>query len=249
MERNKTERVDDLHIQNYRIIQNKEGFCFGMDAVLLSDFAKVKEAETVLDMGTGTGIIPILLEAKTKGKAYMGLEIQEEFVDMARRSVQMNGQADKVTILHGDIKEAAQLFPLSTFDVITSNPPYMNSGKGLMNPSSAKAIARHEVLCSLEDVIYNASKLLRVGGRFYMVHRPQRLMEIFATLKKHRLEPKQIRMVHSYAHKEATMVLIEAIRGGNPLLKVHPPLIIYSDKNQYSSEIYKIYGKELPTNE
>ncbi len=206
MERNKTERVDDLHIQNYRIIQNKEGFCFGMDAVLLSDFAKVKEAETVLDMGTGTGIIPILLEAKTKGKAYMGLEIQEEFVDMARRSVQMNGQADKVTILHGDIKEAAQLFPLSTFDVITSNPPYMNSGKGLMNPSSAKAIARHEVLCSLEDVIYNASKLLRVGGRFYMVHRPQRLMEIFATLKKHRLEPKQIRMVHSYAHKEATMV-------------------------------------------
>ncbi len=249
MERNKTERVDDLHIQNYRIIQNKEGFCFGMDAVLLSDFAKVKEAETVLDMGTGTGIIPILLEAKTKGKAYMGLEIQEEFVDMARRSVQMNGQADKVTILHGDIKEAAQLFPLSTFDVITSNPPYMNSGKGLMNPSSAKAIARHEILCSLEDVIYNASKLLRVGGRFYMVHRPQRLMEIFATLKKHRLEPKQIRMVHSYAHKEATMVLIEAIRGGNPLLKVHPPLIIYSDKNQYSSEIYKIYGKELPTNE
>lgn len=249
MERNKTERVDDLHIQNYRIIQNKEGFCFGMDAVLLSDFAKVKEAETVLDMGTGTGIIPILLEAKTKGKAYMGLEIQEEFVDMARRSVQMNGQADKVTILHGDIKEAAQLFPLSTFDVITSNPPYMNSGKGLMNPSSAKAIARHEVLCSLEDVIYNASKLLRVGGRFYMVHRPQRLMEIFATLKKHRLEPKQIRMVHSYVHKEATMVLIEAIRGGNPLLKVHPPLIIYSDKNQYSSEIYKIYGKELPTNE
>ncbi len=249
MERNKTERVDDLHIQNYRIIQNKEGFCFGMDAVLLSDFAKVKEAETVLDMGTGTGIIPILLEAKTKGKAYMGLEIQEEFVDMARRSVQMNGQADKVTILHGDIKEAAQLFPLSTFDVITSNPPYMNSGKGLMNPSSAKAIARHEVLCSLEDVIYNASKLLRVGGRFYMVHRPQRLMEIFATLKKHRLEPKQIRMVHSYAHKEATMVLIEAIRGGNPLLKVHSPLIIYSDKNQYSSEIYKIYGKELPTNE
>ncbi|WZL81559.1 tRNA1(Val) (adenine(37)-N6)-methyltransferase [Vallitaleaceae bacterium 9-2] len=249
MERNKTERVDDLHIQNYRIIQNKEGFCFGMDAVLLSDFAKVKEAETVLDMGTGTGIIPILLEAKTKGKTYMGLEIQEEFVDMARRSVQMNGQADKVTILHGDIKEAAQLFPLSTFDVITSNPPYMNSGKGLMNPSSAKAIARHEVLCSLEDVIYNASKLLRVGGRFYMVHRPQRLMEIFATLKKYRLEPKQIRMVHSYAHKEATMVLIEAIRGGNPLLKVHPPLIIYSDKNQYSSEIYKIYGKELPTNE
>ncbi len=249
MERNKTERVDDLHIQNYRIIQNKEGFCFGIDAVLLSDFAKVKEAETVLDMGTGTGIIPILLEAKTKGKTYMGLEIQEEFVDMARRSVQMNGQADKVTILHGDIKEAAQLFPLSTFDVITSNPPYMNSGKGLMNPSSAKAIARHEVLCSLEDVIYNASKLLRVGGRFYMVHRPQRLMEIFATLKKYRLEPKQIRMVHSYAHKEATMVLIEAIRGGNPLLKVHPPLIIYSDKNQYSSEIYKIYGKELPTNE
>jgi len=248
MELRETERIDDLHIKDYRIIQNRDGFCFGMDAVLLSDFTRVKEAESLLDLGTGTGIIPILLEAKTAGRHFYGLEIQEDFVDMASRSVTMNGQEEKISIIHGDIKEAAQLFPLSSFDVITSNPPYMNSGKGLTNPSSIKAIARHEVLCSLDDVIYNASRLLNVGGRFYMVHRPQRLMEILETLKKHRLEPKQLRMVHSYVEKEASMVLIEAIRGGKPLLKVHPPLIIYSDKNQYSREIYQIYGKELPSN-
>ena len=248
MELRETERIDDLHIKDYRIIQNKDGFCFGMDAVLLSDFTKVKLAESVLDLGTGTGIIPILLEAKNSGSQYIGLEIQQDFVDMATRSVSMNKREDKISIIHGDIKEAAKLFPLSSFDVITSNPPYMNTGKGLTNPSSVKAIARHEVLCSLDDVIYNASRLLRVGGRFYMVHRPQRLMEILETLKKHGLEPKQLRMVHSYMHKEATMVLIEAIRGGNPLLKVLPPLIIYSDKNQYSTEIYQIYGKELPSN-
>ncbi len=244
MEIKGTERIDMLHLHHYRIIQNKEGFCFGIDAVLLSDFAKVKQGENVLDLGTGTGIIPILMEGKTEGNRYVGLEIQEDFVDMARRSIHMNKQEEKIEIIHGDIKGAVKLFPLSSFDVITSNPPYMNTGKGLVNPTSAKAIARHEILCSLEDVIYNGARLLRVGGRFYMIHRPQRLMEILETLRKHNLEPKTLRMVHSYRDTEATMVLIESIRGGKPFLKVQPPLIIYADKNQYSTEIHQIYGKE-----
>jgi len=242
MKLRENERIDDLHIKDYRIIQNTKGFCFGMDAVLLSGFATVKEGEIHLDLGTGTGIIPILLEAKGNGKSYTGLEIQESFVDMATRSVELNKIQDKIAIVHGDIKEADILLPLSGFDVITTNPPYMNIGNGMANPSSMKAIARHEVLCSLEDVIRVSSRLLKVGGRFYMVHRPQRLMEIMALLKHYRLEPKRIRMVHSFINKEATMVLIEAIRYAKPQLKVESPLIIYKSENEYSDEIKYVYG-------
>lgn len=236
------ERIDDLHIKGYRIIQRTDGFRFGMDAVLLSGFSQVKAGEKHLDLGTGTGIIPILLEAKGQGEHYTGLEIQEPFVDMASRSVELNKIEDKVTIIHGDIKEADQLLPLSGYDVVTSNPPYMNSGKGLTNPESMKAIARHEVLCTLEDVIRTASRLVKVRGRFYMVHRPHRLMDIMALLRQYKLEPKRIRMVHSYVDKEATMVLIESVRHGNPMVKVEPPLIVYQDVNIYTDEIYEIYG-------
>lgn len=240
------ERIDELHIKGYRIIQNSDGFCFGMDAVLLSGFADVRENETVLDLGTGTGIIPILLEAKYSGCHYTGLEIQEAFVDMAGRSVSLNLIEHKVEIIQGDIKEAASLFPLSSFDVITSNPPYMTSGKGLTNPESIKAIARHEVLCSLEDVIKNAAKLVKVGGRFYMVHRPHRLMDIMDLLRRYKMEPKRLRMVHSYDNKDATMVLVEAVRHGKPMIKVEPPLIVYKGVNQYTDEIYKLYGIQKP---
>ena len=236
------ERIDELHIKDYKIIQNTQGFCFGMDAVLLSGFSKVNPGEKHLDLGSGTGVIPILLEAKSQGESYLGLEIQESFVDMANRSVLLNQIEDKVSIMHGDIKEADLLLPLSGFDVITSNPPYMNEGKGLTNPSSMKAIARHEVLCSLEDVIRVASRLVKVGGRFYLVHRPHRLMDIMDLLRRYRLEPKRLQMVHSYIDKEATMVLIEAIRHGKPMLKVEKPLIIYDDVNVYSEEIRTIYG-------
>ncbi len=237
------ERIDDLHINGYKIIQNTEGFCFGMDAVLLSGFAKVKEDETHLDLGTGTGIIPILLEAKGMGKSYMGLEIQETFVDMANRSVVMNKIDDKVTIIHGDIKEADKLLPLSSFNVITTNPPYMDSGKGLVNPESMKAIARHEILCTLEDVIKSASRLVTVSGRFYIIHRPHRLIDIIELLRRYNMEPKRLRMVHSYIHKDATMVLIEAVRNGKPMIKVESPLIIYKAINEYTDEIKQIYGK------
>ena len=177
------ERIDDLQRNGYRIIQKKKGFCFGMDAVLLSGFAQVKEGEVAVDLGTGTGIIPILLEAKTKGKHFTGLEIQEEVAEMAGRSVRLNQLENRVDIVRGDIKEASRLFGKASFDVVTSNPPYMNDNHGLKNPELPKAIARHEVFCTLDDVCREASLLLKSGGRFYMVHRPHRLAEIITALK------------------------------------------------------------------
>lgn len=236
------ERVDDLHRNHYKIIQNPEKFCFGMDAVLLSGFAKVKEGECVLDLGTGTGIIPILLEAKTKGKAFTGLEIQEESADMARRSVLLNHLEDKISIVTGDIKEANLLFKPASFDVVTSNPPYMDNHHGLVNPDMPKAIARHELLCNLDDVIGQAAKLLKPNGRFYMVHRPFRLADIMVTMKKYKLEPKRMKLVHPYADKEPNMVLIEGLRGGKPMITVESPLIVYKEPNVYTPEIYDIYG-------
>lgn len=236
------ERVDDLNRNNYKIIQNTKKFCFGMDAVLLSGFAKVLPGEKVLDLGTGTGIIPILLEAKTEGKHFVGLEIQEESADMARRSVAMNGLEDKIDIVIGDIKEASAYFGLASFDVVISNPPYMNHGHGLINPGDAKAIARHELLCTLEDVLREASRLIKPGGRFYLVHRPYRLVEIMNTLTQYKLEPKRMKLVYPYVDKEPNMVLLECVKGGKSMLKVEAPLIVYKEQGVYTDEIYDIYG-------
>jgi len=236
------ERLDELHRNGYKIIQNKEKFCFGMDAVLLSGFAQVREGECALDLGTGTGIIPILLEAKTKGKHFTGLEIQKESAGMAMRSVQYNHLEERISIVEGDIKEAGTLFEAASFDVVTSNPPYMSGQHGLVNPDMAKAIARHEICCTLEDVIRQAAKLLRVGGRFYMVHRPFRLTEIMCRLVEHKLEPKRMQLVYPYVDKEPNMVLIEALRGGKPRITVEKPLIIYKEPGIYMEEIYDIYG-------
>lgn len=236
------ERIDDLERNGYKIIQNSEKFCFGMDAVLLSGFANVKTNESVLDLGTGTGIIPILLEAKTEGKSFAALEIQKESADMARRSVMLNDLTDKIRIVDGDIKEASQIFGRASFDVVTSNPPYMNDNHGLKNPDMPKAIARHEVLCSLEDVIREASYVLKDKGRFYMVHRPHRLVEIINVLSKYKLEVKRMKMVHPFIHKEANMVLVEAIKGGNSFMKMDKPLIVYTEPGKYTDEIYDIYG-------
>ena len=236
------ERIDDLQRNGYRIIQKKKGFCFGMDAVLLSGFAQVKEGEVAVDLGTGTGIIPILLEAKTKGKHFTGLEIQEEVAEMAGRSVRLNQLENRVDIVRGDIKEASRLFGKASFDVVTSNPPYMNDNHGLKNPELPKAIARHEVFCTLDDVCREASLLLKSGGRFYMVHRPHRLAEIIAALKTYKLEPKRMKLVHPFVDKEANMVLIEAVRGGRSMMKVEAPIIVYREPGVYTQEIYDVYG-------
>lgn len=236
------ERIDDLQRNGYRIIQNTKGFCFGMDAVLLSGFAFVKPEERAIDLGTGTGIIPILLEAKCQGEHYTGLEIQEEMADMARRSVALNQLEKKVSVVTGDIREASRLFGAASFDVVTSNPPYMNDAHGLKNPELPKAIARHEVLCTLEDVAGQAARLLKPGGRFYLVHRPHRLIEIITALTRAGLEPKRMKLVHPFVDKEANMVLIEAVRGGKSMIKVEAPIIVYKEPGVYTDEIYTIYG-------
>lgn len=236
------ERIDDLHRKGYRIIQKRDGFCFGMDAVLLSYFVKVKKGESVLDFGTGTGIIPILLEAKTLGSEFCGLEIQEEFADMANRSVKLNHLEGKVKIVQGDIKLASSYFERESFDVITSNPPYMTDHHGLQNPNSSKAIARHEICCNFDDIVREAKKLLKPMGKLFLVHRSFRLAELFHTLMEYDLEPKRVRFVHPYIDREPNIVLIEAIKGARSRIKIEPPLIVYKAPGVYTEEVYNIYG-------
>ncbi len=236
------ERLDDLQRNGYQIIQSPEKFCFGMDAVLLSGFARAKEGDRVLDMGTGTGIIPILMEAKTSAARLVGLEIQPESADMARRSVALNNLEHKIEIVDGDIKEAASIFGAASFDVVTCNPPYMIGQHGIQNPDAPKAIARHEILCTLEDVIGQAARLCKPGGHFYMVHRPFRLAEIITLMTQYKLEPKRMQLVYPFVDKEPNMVLIEGVRGGRSRMTVEKPLIVYKEPGVYMPEIYEVYG-------
>lgn len=236
------ERLDELQRNGYYIIQNPEKFCFGMDAVLLTGFAHARAADRLLDLGTGTGIIPLLMEAKYGCRRLTGLEIQPESADMAARSVALNGLSDRIDIVVGDIKEADHIFPSASFDCITCNPPYMIGQHGIANPDAPRAIARHEILCTFEDVAAVTAKLLKPGGHFFLVHRPFRLAEIFVTLAKYRLEPKRMQLVHPYADREPNMVLLEAVRGGKPRMKVEKPLVVFREPGVYMPEIQEIYG-------
>lgn len=242
VELKENERIDDLQRNGYQIIQNPDKFCFGMDAVLLSGFVRVKPGANVLDMGTGTGIIPLLLEAKTQAAHISALEIQEDSADMARRSVMLNRLETRIDIVTGDIKEADRIFKAASFDVVTCNPPYMIGQHGMTNPDAPKAIARHELLCTLEDVVRSAAKLLMPGGRFFMVHRPFRLAEIILVMTAYKLEPKRMQFVYPYIDKEPNMVLIEGCRGGRPRMTVEKPLIIFKEPNVYTDEICDVYG-------
>ena len=241
------ERLDELQRNGYGIIQNPARFCFGMDAVLLSGFAKAKAGEKVLDLGTGTGIIPILMEAKTDAADFTALEIQEESADMARRSVAYNHLEDKIKVITGDIRDASNIFGASSFHVITTNPPYMIGTHGENSPSTAKAIARHEVLCTLDDILRESAKMLMPGGRFYMVHRPFRMTEIICTLAKYKLETKRICMVHPFVSKEPNMLLIEAVKNGKPFVKFEPPIIVYETPGKYTEQLLEIYGLQQHT--
>lgn len=242
---NENERIDELNIKDYKIIQDPKRFCFGMDAVLLSGFCNVKKGERVLDLGTGNGVIPILLEAKTYGSEFIGIDIQKDSVELANKSIRLNKLENKVKAVECDIKNVAEIFSIGEFDVVTSNPPYMNEGGGLLNDYSPKAIARHEIFINIDELALAASKMLKFGGRFYMVHRPHRLADIICALRANKLEPKKIRFVHPFMGKEPNMVLIESSKNGNPMLKVMPPLYIYKSVGVYTDEINNIYNIDL----
>ena len=239
------ERIDDLQLNNLKIIQNKDGFCFGIDAVLLSDFAKdIRNNSTVLDLGTGTGIISILLCAKTKLSKIYGVDIQKDICDMASRSIKLNNLENKFEIINTNIKELDNIFENNSFDAIVSNPPYKKDNSGIKNESETKLISRHEITASLEDFIKISSKLLKNNGSIYMVHRPERLSDLFYLFKKHNLEPKKLRMVQSYSNSKPKLVLVKATKNAKSFLNIEEPLIIYNKNGSYTDEIYKIYGKE-----
>ncbi len=238
------ERLDDLQIKGYQVLQKTDGFCFGMDAVLLSDYARIRKNAVVMDLCSGTGVIPILLEAKYPLESVTGLEIQETYVEMALRSIAMNGQEKKVRMVQGDVRKVRDTYPQDSFDYVTCNPPYVTGDHGLTNLSYDIAVARHEILCSLEDVVRSSAWLLKHGGHLVMVHRPYRLAEIIYTLKQYKLEPKRMRLVYPYQDKEPNMVLIDAVKGGRQRITVDPPLVVYNKDGSYTQEIYRIYGMD-----
>ena len=239
-------RLDDLE-NGYKIWQESEAFCFGIDAVLLAHYPVLKDSDRVMDLCTGNGVIPLIMHGTAREEAkkvsFSGLEIQEDAAELARESVQQNGLSDDIRILSGDVKEAAALVGAASFSLVTCNPPYTPGGGGLFGEDARKTIARHEVLCTLDDVVGAAAKLLKTKGRFAMIHRPSRLAEIFACMRSHGLEPKRMRLVYPFVDKAPNLVLLEAVKGGGPQLNVEPPLIVYEKDGGYTREVLLIYGK------
>ena len=242
------EKIEDLQFKNLKIIQNKKGFCFGIDSVLLSDFAKnIKKEAKVLDLGTGTGIIATLLCEKTKLKKVIGVEKQKEVYEMAKRSIQLNKLEDKFTILNEDIIHLKQHFENNTFDVIVTNPPYKKKDTGLLSEEEKKIISRHETTATLEDFIKIAKDLLKDKGEFYMVHRPERLVDILSLMRTYKVEPKSLRFVYSNKESEPKLILIKGIKNAKPFLKVEKNLYIYRENEEYTEEIHKIYNNKKLT--
>lgn len=239
------ERIDDLEYKGLKLIQNKKGFCFGVDAVLLSDYAKgIKKGSTVVDIGTGTGIVAILLCAKTNLKKIYGIELQKEVANIAQRNVELNGLDDKMEVININIKDVFSKLEKNKIDVIVTNPPYKKHDTGVKNLDTRQLISRHEVECTLEDIIKNASLLLKDLGEFYMVHRAERIVDIFVTLRKYKLEPKNIRFVHSKIGEKPNLVLVKAVKCAKEFLKIDKPLVIYGEDGNYTDEIYEIYDKK-----
>ena len=238
------ERIDDLEFKNLKIIQNKDGFCFGIDSVLLSDFAKnIRNNSKVIDLGTGTGIINILLSGKTKASEFIGIEIQEEVAEMAKRSVELNKLENKIKIINENILNLKKLYKQKSFDVVVTNPPYKKLNTGLVNDKNKKVISRHEITASLEDFINSASYLLKDYGEFYMVNRPDRLVDIFSIMRKEKIEPKLIKFVYPNKNKKTNLVLIKGVKNGNPFLEYDNNLFVYNEDGTYTEDILKIYNK------
>ncbi len=238
------EKIDDLEFKNLKIIQNKDGFCFGIDSILLTDFAKnIKQNSKVIDLGTGTGIIPILLYGKTKNTKFVGVEIQPEVAKMANRSVKLNLLENNIEILNTNILELSKIYNRGSFDVVTTNPPYKKINTGVINENNKKLISRHEITASLEDFIRTASFLLKDLGEFYMVHRPDRLVDIFYEMRKNKIEPKKIKFIYPNKNKKTNLVLIKGIKNGKQFLEFENNLYVYNEDGNYTNEILKIYNK------
>ena len=244
MKLKENERIDDLEFKGYKIIQNSEGFCFGIDSVLLSDFAKeIKNNSKVLDLGTGTGILCILLSGKTNLKEIYGIEVQEEVYDMAKRSIELNSLQDKVKIINENILNLENHFEKESFDAIVTNPPYKKINTGLQNESEKKLISRHELTANLEDFIRVSKNMLKDKGEFYMVHRPERLADIIYLMRKYKIEPKKIRFVAPKINKEPNLVLIKGVKNAREFLKFETVLYVYNEDGSYTEELLKIYNK------
>ena len=238
------ERIDDLEFKGLKIIQSPSCFCFGIDAVLLSDFAKeIKKNSVVADLCSGNGIVSILLSGKCEASKFYAVEIQQNIANMAARSIELNHLQDKIEVLNTDLKLLPDTFENGTFDSIVCNPPYMKANSGLINDCEEKIIARHEVMCSLEDVISVSAKLLKNSGTFYMVHRPDRLVDIISLLRKYRLEPKVLQLVQPFADKVPNLLLIKAVKNAKAFLKMSKPLVVYNSDGSYTEDILKIYNK------
>lgn len=237
------ERIDDLQYKGLKIIQKENAFRFGLDAVLISNFVDVKKGHSVIDLGTGTGIISILIAGKTDAECIKGIEIQKDMAEMAKRSVKLNHLENKVKIVCGDLRKSADIFGTSRFNVVVSNPPYINVGGGILNPNDTKAISRHEICCTLEDVIKTSEKILKPTGQLAMVHRPDRLVDIIWLMRKYSIEPKYMRFVHPSVNKKANLILIKGTKQGRPQLKMMDPLYVYNEGGVFSDEINKIYGR------
>lgn len=244
VELKENERIDDLEFKGLKIIQNEKGFCFGMDSVLLSDFAKnMKNNSTVLDLGTGTGIIPILLCGKTNLRKVVGIEIQQDVANMAKRSSQLNNLQDRFEVVNTNIIDLKNIYEKQSFDVIVTNPPYKKENTGITNENEAKLISRHEITANLEDFISISKDLLKDKGEFYMVHRPERLVDILSLMRKYKIEPKILKFVSPNKNKEPNLILIKGIKNANSFLKVEKNLYVYNEDGKYTNEILKIYNK------
>ncbi len=242
---NKDERIDDLEINNLKIIQNSNNFCFGVDAVLLSDFAKnIKENNIVMDLGTGNGIIPILLSAKTSARKIIGIEIQQEVYELAKRNLKLNNIEDRIEIVNTNIKELVNIYPSKSINVIVTNPPYKELGRGIVNETDNKLISRHEVEANLEDFIRVTSHLLKDKGEIYMVHKPERLVDIFCLMRKYKIEPKGLKYVFPNVSKQPSLILVKGVKCGKSFLNVEENIYIYEENGEYTSQLLEIYNKK-----
>ncbi len=245
IELKENERIDDLEYKGLKIIQNKEGFCFGIDSILLSDFAKnIKKGAKVLDLGAGTGIIATLLCGKTELSEIIGIEVQEEVYEMAKRTIQLNHLENKFKLIQDNILNLNNYFEKNSFDVIVTNPPYKKKETGIQNEDIRRLISRHEIEANLEDFIKISKDMLKDKGEFYIVYRPERLVDLLSIMRKYKIEPKKIRFVYSNIHAVSKLVLVQGVKNGKPFLKLEPNLYIYDEKGNYTDEILKIYHKK-----